>query len=60
VTQPADSGEQAQLDKRSERIRRRFLDDPAFLDMVRRSQEDERAGRLISHEELVRKHEIAD
>ena len=55
MTQPVDAEEYDRLEEQAERIRRRFLGNPAFLDIVRRSQEDERAGRVISHEEAVRR-----
>ena len=60
MTQPEQSEEHARLEERAEGIRQRFLTNPAFLDIIRRSQEDERAGRFVSHDELTRKHEIED
>lgn len=59
MTGPDESQEHARLDERAERLRERFRSNPAFLDMVRRSQEDERAGRYVDQEEIQRKYEIA-
>jgi hypothetical protein len=55
VTQPVDAEEHARLEEQAERIRQRFLSNPDFLEIIRRSQEDERSGRVISHEEAVRR-----
>jgi hypothetical protein len=41
---------------RAELIRRWFLNNEAFLKMVRAAQQDERAGRFISLDELKRKY----
>ncbi len=60
MSQPENSQEHARLEERAQQIRERFLSNPAFLDIIRRSQEDERAGRFASHDDLTQKHEIAD
>ncbi|HSH82840.1 MAG TPA: hypothetical protein VLA19_30275 [Herpetosiphonaceae bacterium] len=41
-------------------LRRDFIDNPAFLEIARRADDDIRAGRLYTHEQILRELEIKD
>ena len=52
--------ERADSEERAELIRDGFRKMPGFVDLLRKSQEDEAAGRLVSHDDIKRKYQIED
>jgi hypothetical protein len=48
------------LEERAAAVRAALLHDPAFLDLVRRSEEDIAAGRFVSMAEIERKYLAAE
>jgi hypothetical protein len=55
-----EADEQLEPEQWAEQIRRRFLGNRDFAEMVRSSQEDERAGRYVTHGDVLRNHGIVD
>ena len=60
MPRPAESRDRERLEDRAQRIRARLRGDPSIEETIRKSQEDEREGRFVSHEEIVRKHRIKE
>lgn len=52
--------ERTRREEHAERVRDAYRRMPGFTDMLKRAQADVRAGRLIDHEGLLRKHSAAD
>ena len=55
-SEPQTSAERQQREERAERIRAAYRNDPKIINMLKRSQEDERAGRFTTWEELQQKY----
>jgi hypothetical protein len=49
-----------EAEKRADRVRAAFLAMPGLLESLRRAEDDVKAGRLISFDEIKRKHQIED
>lgn len=60
MSEPQSADERTQREEYAERVRDAYRQMPGFTDMLRRSQADVRAGRLIDHEDVLRKHPAAD
>lgn len=52
--------ETEKLEERSERMRAALREQPGFLEMIRRSQQVEREGKVLTLEEIKAQFEIAD
>ena len=53
---PSPSEYRRLLEERAERIRAEFRANPQINELLLASQEDEREGRYISHEEMLRRY----
>lgn len=58
--EPQSAEERQQLEERAERLRHAFRNDPEFMELLRASQEDERAGRFVDLEEVMQRYPAAD
>ena len=59
MKEPTKAERRARLEARAERVREAFRKMPVFLETLQASQEAEKAGRYVTHEEVVRKY-VAD
>jgi hypothetical protein len=57
---PESAAERQAREEHAERVRHAFRNNPEFLRLLEASQEDEREGRYVSLDDVIRQHPPAD
>jgi hypothetical protein len=60
ASEPESAAQRQAREEHAERVRHAFRSDPEFLRLLEASQEDEREGRYVSLDEVLRQHPPAD